>query len=1455
MPWRIRPHFPFSERNLMKTANNYESVCGVRKVCQRVFSGLIVAALAWTSHAATFSWSGGSASDGNWSDSANWGFVGTPGNGDTVIFPGGVSRLTNTNDIIGLTLGQIRFVGTSGGYQIFGNGFTITNGIMVTNTAGVNSFSMLSNSITIATTDLSIVVSNGVTLAIFAPLNGTPGLVKNGAGTLILEGPLSNVYGGLTTINAGLVQMEKNGISVAAKAIPGNFVVGDGTDTATLQNIFGNEIVSTANVTINANGTWNMAGAGESGVPSITLNGNGAIATANLNFTSGTTITANPGFLENCSISGNLFVTGVGNFVVNSGGFLDGSLVVSANIGGNGIINKTGNGFLDFSGQNTFTSQVNVGQGTLGVESSFALGASSTTTIVSNTATLAVYASVTNNSLVMESTGLGIQNESGANTLLFTNFTLGVPTTIEVDGTSLELFGTITGPGGFTKTGAGPLTLSGNSGDNTYTGATIVSSGVLQLNKSVGHSIEDSSAIIIGNSTDAADSDVIRYINGNGNQIFINIPITIYESGLYDLNGHSDDAGPFMINGGDISTGVGTLENTGNMTVTSSNRNPTISGNLQMTGDQIIVDEDASFYSLLIPANISGSSFSILNGPNPGAFVRLTGSNSFTGSLTIGGLAASAETPWALGSSNGATIVNGPGELFLFQTQITNETVTLGSGSAITVQNNSSWVGPVVLAGNCSVSNFNSGMVFNIAGPISGTGNFTMWGPAGSTTEFSGSTSNSYVGLTTVTTNDILLLAKTTSNGAIPGNVVVNNGGTLRLGASEQIFDGASVIVNSGGLFDFTTFFESLDTLTGTGSVTFGANGYLNVGEKNGSSTFDGLMSGTGFAGGYTVGKFGTGTFTMTANNTYQNGSDIFAGTLIVNGIEPQSPVRIMSIGTTIGGSGVIGDFVSANGTVAPGVAGSPTIFTCSNLVFSSLGNFTVRLQGPNAGTDYDQMVVRGGNNLGSATLTLLGSFNQPPAIGQQYTIIKNLGTSGIVGTFNGLPNGSIVSAGGYTFRLNYNGGVSAKDVVLTAIGGNTITLNSIDKGWYDSTGLHTHGNSNYLSGGDGFSSNFYRDYFVFNAPSISGASIISAELIVDCYSSSGPQPAPTYLVRGVSTPIATLEAGGSGLTAIYQDLGSNAVYSERSIETNESSQFAVIPLNVKFINDITAAAGGQIALGGSVPSPATNQLLFAFSGQAANDVQLRLTYGNSVTLNAAATGWYDSTGFHDPSNSNYLAGVSGTTYHDFFMFNLPVIAGPLVNAQLLVKSYGVANPAGSNPYQLYDVSTPITTLTNNASGAVGTFNDLGSGGTYGGRDIFVSEAQLPAGIPLNTAFVSAVDANSGGQIALGGANGSTNGYVFASSGLSTNDAQLWLGSLAAPAVTPVFVNSSNLGNGKIQFTLSGTTGTSNEIQGSFDFVNWDYMGDLYMSSATSVFTYTNNSAFPYRFFRAKIMP
>ena len=725
---------------------------------------------------------------------------------------------------------------------------------------------------------------------------------------------------------------------------------------------------------------------------------------------------------------------------------------------------------------------------------------------------------------------------------------------------------------------------------------------------------------------------------------------------------------------------------------------------------------------------------------------------------------------------------------------------------------------------------------------------------------FEGSAANTYGGLTTVDELTTLVLNKSSGVAAVPGNLVVN--GSARLGASQQIADNADVLVNSGGLFDLGTYYEYINTLRGTGTVNFGVGGWIWIGVNNGTSEFDGSFTGTGYAGGWTVAKTGTGTFTIGGNSTYTagithvNGS---GGKLVINGSQPLIPVTV-DANTTLGGSGTVGTIL-ANGTISPG--NSPGILNSSNVNFSSTGNFTVELTGPNPGVGgYDQLNVTGTVSLANAILNVIPNFTAPVAIGQQFTIINNDGADAITGTFNGLANGAQFSAGGYTFRINYAGG-TGNDVVLTLWGvpGNTVTLNAVDRGWYDNTGHHVPSNGNYLAGRLG--PTLYNDWFVFNVPVFSG-SIIHAELIVNSYTNSSPYGQETYILHQVTNSIAALEAGGSGLTGIYNDLGDGPIYGIRSAAVMESGEKMIIPLNLTFMNDATAASGGQMALGGTLASldPTNDRCLFRNSlNTPASDVQLRLTFGTSVVINSANRGWYNNLGTHTAGNMNYFVGDDGTDlYRNFFVFNLPVLSSQLADAELLLNSYTNVSPSGFETYQLYDVTNSITVLTNTASGATSVYADLGSGVVYGGRNVYVSESGFIASIPLNGSFVGAAQANSGGSIALGGALTSLNPvpttenlFSYSSSSVAS-DVQLWLGFLATPALHPSFTGGTPtyLGNNQFQLTVSGTTGTTNEIQGSFDFQNWDFIRDLVMTGSTTSFVYTNNTAVPYRFFRAE---
>ncbi len=1441
-------------------------VSSISPILPRLISLIVVCAglLSVSLHAATWSWSGGGGANAYWNNSANWGFAGIPANGDTVVFPASQPDLLNTNNIAGLTLNQIRFVGAGGGYDIRGDAFTLTNSIIATNTAGAN---IIENYITLATADVLMVVSNGVSLTLEGQISGSVGVNKAGLGTLTYQGSGSNPYTGTTLVSGGTLQLNVGGVT----AFSGPLVIGDGTGTGNpmVEDLQLEELEDTGPFTINLNGTLNLNNFNEPGNinPSLTLNG-GTIetGTGTLTLSANSTITTTNG---DGYIYGNLD-TGSGTLTIQGNGVF---LGVYATVSGSANIVQN-NSYTFWTSANTYTGNYTAnGIGYVDIVNSLALGNTNNTLTLNGQTWVAIAGNIniTNQSLTVNSTfsDAAIYVYSGANSWQ-ANFILGSACTIDVlTNCALNLNGPIGGSGGFTTIGPGTLTLSGSSA-NSYAGLTTVNEGELDLNKSSGSAIPPfGPGLVIG---DGIHNDTVRCLNNY--QIWsIVTPTTINGSGVLNVNGYTDEAAPLTLNGGQITTGsaghFGLNSAYGAVTVLPAAA--TISGNVFLDGGVVITNYSGA--SLYIPASISGSyGITIAGAGND----YLQSSNSYNGLTVVQQGWLWAENSWALGStSSGIVVSNGASLVLPGNIGITNKSLTLnGAGAnsewgALDAENNSGptniWAGPITVNVNSTIMPYELGNVLRIVGPINGAGGVIV-GSGGSvgTLSYEGSTANSYAGLTTVSSGT-LVLNNSAAFGAIPGNLDIF--GTVTLAQSVQTTVSADVNVESSGLFNLASFYDELDTLHGTGSVTFGTDGWLDVGYNDGSSTFNGVMSGIGFIGGYTVGKFGTGTFTMNGNNTYQNGSDVFGGTLIINGSQPQSPVLYMSAGTTLGGSGTVGT-IAASGIISPG--DGPGILNSSNVTFSSTGNFTVEVTGPNPGVGgYDQLNVTGTVSLASATLTVIPNFTTPVSIGQQFTIINNDGVNPVSGTFNGLANGALFSAGGYTFRINYAGG-TGNDVVLTLWGvpGNTVTLNAVSQGWFNSIGTGNGGaaDQNYFAGEDSSDTSIYRNWVVFDVP-VSGP-IIHAELFINCYYNYSTNGQQTYLLRKVTTPVTTLEAGGSGHVGIYNDLGTGAVYAVRNISTNEAQQTAIIPLDVQFFNDAAAASGSQIALGGSIATldatnnnnQLNNQYLFGYSGVSSNEIQLRLTFGTNVVINAADSGWYDNSGNHSADNQNYIVGdLGGTIYRDFFVFNLPGLSGQLVDAELLLNSYTNVSPTGVETYQLYDVTNSITELTNDASGATGIYADLGSGVVYGGRNVYVSESGFIASLPLNGSFLAAAQTNSGGRIALGGALTSLNPVpttedLFSFSYGYPTDAQLWLGFLTAPSSQPSFVGGTPtyLGNNQFQLTVSGTTGTINEIQGTFDFQNWDFIGDLVMTNSTSSLLYSNDTVMPYRFFRAE---
>lgn len=152
--------------------------------------------------------------------------------------------------------------------------------------------------------------------------------------------------------------------------------------------------------------------------------------------------------------------------------------------------------------------------------------------------------------------------------------------------------------------------------------------------------------------------------------------------------------------------------------------------------------------------------------------------------------------------------------------------------------------------------------------------------------------------------------------------------------------------------------------------------------------------------------------------------------------------------------------------------------------------------------------------------------------------------------------------------------------------------------------------------------------------------------------------------------------------------------------------------------------------------------VLFCFSAA-------HVARADTVTISSADSGWYDSTGFHDAANKNYIAGsLAGTRFNNFFVFHLPGVSGTITSAQIHLFAAAVS---ASGTYSLHDVTTAPTDLSAFHIGSIGTFNDLGTGTLYGSTTITTDDNFGTITINLNAAAIAALQSSGGGTFAVGG--------------------------------------------------------------------------------------------------------
>ena len=137
------------------------------------------------------------------------------------------------------------------------------------------------------------------------------------------------------------------------------------------------------------------------------------------------------------------------------------------------------------------------------------------------------------------------------------------------------------------------------------------------------------------------------------------------------------------------------------------------------------------------------------------------------------------------------------------------------------------------------------------------------------------------------------------------------------------------------------------------------------------------------------------------------------------------------------------------------------------------------------------------------------------------------------------------------------------------------------------------------------------------------------------------------------------------------------------------------------------------------------------------------------VALGNTDSGWYDSTGFHDSTNKNYIAGnLAGTTFHNYFVFSLSGVSGTITSAHISLVAAAVN---GSGTFFLHDVTTAPSDLSADHTNGIDIFNDLGSGTLYGSMTVTPEDNFGLVIVNLNAAAIAALQSSGGGTFAVGG--------------------------------------------------------------------------------------------------------
>ncbi len=601
------------------------------------------------------------------------------------------------------------------------------------------------------------------------------------------------------------------------------------------------------------------------------------------------------------------------------------------------------------------------------------------------------------------------------------------------------------------------------SADNTYTGATNVSTGTLLVN---GSTAAASTVTVFGSATLGGTGNVAGAVNiQSGGTISPGLSPGIIMTGNLDLMDGSNFDIEIEAPGNIAGTDYDLIEVTGSVTIGSVNFN--LSGTeIPAFGDEfIVINNDGAGDPVILGAGapVEGSVVGSLNGvPLQISYVAGDGNDlslSVSGTLFWQGDVDSNWSTvgnWAddlLGTDTGRIPANNTVLVFNTNTvgfnsfaadsdipgltgieiQIVDDSaggfLRLGGTESFTISANgishdgseadSNIINiPLTLGADTAINN-NAGQL-DLNGTIDNGGNLLTTITAQSPVVLNGIISGG--GGLTVSGFSTLLSANNTY-----GGVTTVSSGLLGVQFNGALGDtGQPTVVESGASLAVRSDYTDAEPLILGGTLIASANstssfaGDLTLTATSGIGTqleaTDALALTGNISGLFGINVMGVGTTTLSGTNSYSGPTSVNSGTLMINGSTSASSVVTVAGGATLAGIGNVAGPVNveSGGTVSPGLSPGTIMTGDLDLMDGSIFDIEINSPGATAGTDFDEIVVAGSVTVGAVTFNLSGS--EVASLGEEFIVIDNddtdavmLGASApaegsIVGTLNGVP-------------------------------------------------------------------------------------------------------------------------------------------------------------------------------------------------------------------------------------------------------------------------------------------------------------------------------------------------------------------------------------------------------------------------------------------------------------------